>query len=46
MPRKNVSSAQATPQEDVMHENFREYLDQLLANGLSVRHDEHLSDPT
>jgi len=28
-----------------MHENFREYLDQRLANGFSVRHDEHLSDP-
>ena len=28
-----------------MHENFREYLDQLLTSGYSVRHDQHLSDP-
>jgi polyphosphate kinase len=29
----------------VIRENFREYLDQLLREGYSVRHDEHLSDP-
>src|SRR6476469_4771576 len=28
-----------------MRENFREYLDHLLRDGYSVRHDEHLSDP-
>jgi polyphosphate kinase len=29
----------------VIRENFREYLDHLLRDGFSVRHDEHLSDP-
>ena len=29
----------------MIRENFREYLDQLLNDGYSVRHDEHLSDP-
>src|SRR4051794_18253313 len=29
----------------VIRENFREYLDHLLRDGYSVRHDEHLSDP-
>ena len=29
----------------VMRENFREYLEQLLQDGYSVRHDEHLADP-
>jgi polyphosphate kinase 2 len=29
----------------VVHENFREYLEKLLRDGYSVRHDEHLSDP-
>ena len=29
----------------MIRENFREYLDHLLRDGFSVRHDEHLSDP-
>ena len=29
----------------MIRENFREYLDHLLRDGYSVRHDEHLSDP-
>ena len=29
----------------VIRENFREYLDQLLNAGYTVRHDEHGSDP-
>jgi polyphosphate kinase len=29
----------------VIRENFREYLDHLLRDGFSVRHDAHLSDP-
>ena len=29
----------------VIRENFREYLEHLLRDGFSVRHDEHLSDP-
>ena len=29
----------------LIRENFREYLDHLLREGYSVRHDEHLSDP-
>ena len=29
----------------LIRENFREYLDHLLRDGYSVRHDEHLSDP-
>ena len=31
--------------QEVIRENFREYLDHLLRDGFSVRHDEHLSDP-
>ena len=31
--------------QGVIRENFREYLDHLLRDGYSVRHDEHLSDP-
>jgi polyphosphate kinase len=30
---------------DVIRENFREYLDQLIRDGYTVRHDEHGSDP-
>src|SRR4051812_7596031 len=34
-----------TDTREVIRENFREYLDHLLRDGFSVRHDEHLSDP-
>ncbi|HEY5846876.1 MAG TPA: polyphosphate kinase 2, partial [Microlunatus sp.] len=29
----------------MIRENFREYLDELIRDGYSVRHDEHGSDP-
>jgi hypothetical protein len=35
----------STDNARVIRENFREYLDHLLRDGYSVRHDEHLSDP-
>jgi polyphosphate kinase len=31
--------------DGVIRENFREYLEHLLRDGFSVRHDAHLSDP-
>ena len=34
-----------TDTQGVIRDNFREYLDHLLRDGYSVRHDEHLSDP-
>jgi len=44
-PGRTPAAYKPTPQGGVMHENFREYLDQLLTSGYSVRHDQHLSDP-
>src|SRR3954471_967274 len=45
VPERSRAAHKPTPPGGVMRENFREYLDHLLRDGFSVRHDEHLSDP-
>src|SRR3954452_4999871 len=45
VPGRTPAAHKPTPPGGVMRENFREYLDHLLRDGFSVRHDEHLSDP-
>ena len=43
--RDRSSLPELRPDSSPIRENFREYLDQLIRDGYSVRHDEHGSDP-
>ena len=44
-PAGGAARILAVDTRGVIRENFREYLEHLLRDGYSVRHDEHLSDP-